>query len=63
MLRYDEEAGFSHHNPLIWDKVNIGMGYHFRCRHEFVVILDKGGASKYVRQMIFDIMNLKAKEV
>lgn len=28
--------------PLVWDKVNQGMGYHWRCRHEFVVMLDKG---------------------
>lgn len=28
--------------PLVWDKVNQGMGYHWRCRHEFVVMFDKG---------------------
>lgn len=42
VLRYAEEAGFSYCKPLVWDKVMQGMGYHFRCRHEFIVMLDKG---------------------
>jgi site-specific DNA-methyltransferase (adenine-specific) len=33
---------FNNSKPLIWDKVNMGMGYHWRCRHEYVVMLDKG---------------------
>ena len=42
LLGYSEEAGFSNVKPLIWDKVNQGMGYHFRCRHEYLVLYDKG---------------------
>lgn len=42
VLGYAEEAGFSYFKPLIWDKVSLGMGYHFRNRHEFIVMLDKG---------------------
>lgn len=37
-----EKGLFSNAKPLIWDKVNMGMGYHWRCRHEYVVMLDKG---------------------
>lgn len=28
--------------PLVWDKVNPGMGYHYRATYEFVVMLEKG---------------------
>ena len=42
ILGYSEEAGFSNYKPIVWDKVNQGMGYHYRCRHEFFVMLDKG---------------------
>jgi site-specific DNA-methyltransferase (adenine-specific) len=42
LLGYSEEAGFSNVKPLVWDKVNQGMGYHFRCRHEYLVLFDKG---------------------
>ena len=27
---------------LIWDKERIGMGYHFRSQHEYLMLLDKG---------------------
>lgn len=33
---------WSNCKPIVWDKVNIGMGYHYRCQHEFFVMLDKG---------------------
>ena len=42
VLGYAEEAGFSYYKPLVWDKVYLGMGYHFRNKHEFIVMLDKG---------------------
>jgi site-specific DNA-methyltransferase (adenine-specific) len=42
VLGYAETAGFSYYKPLIWDKMAIGMGYHFRNQHEFMVLLDKG---------------------
>lgn len=33
---------WSNSKLIVWDKVKIGMGYHFRCQHEFFVMLDKG---------------------
>lgn len=42
VLGYSDEAGFANTKPIVWNKVNIGMGYHFRCQHEFFVMLDKG---------------------
>lgn len=35
-------AGFTFHKPLIWDKVHIGMGYHYRSRYEMVLFFEKG---------------------
>jgi site-specific DNA-methyltransferase (adenine-specific) len=37
-----EAAGFKFWKPLIWDKVKIGMGYHYRARYEFVLFFEKG---------------------
>ena len=37
-----EAAGFKFWKPLVWDKVAIGMGYHYRCRYEFVLFFEKG---------------------
>lgn len=37
-----EGAGFKLWKPLIWDKCHIGMGYHYRARHEFILFFEKG---------------------
>lgn len=37
-----EAAGFKWWAPLVWDKQAIGMGYHYRCRHEFILFVEKG---------------------
>ncbi|HEX4337128.1 MAG TPA: site-specific DNA-methyltransferase [Polyangiaceae bacterium] len=37
-----EAAGFKFWKPLVWDKVRIGMGYHYRSRYEFVLFFEKG---------------------
>lgn len=37
-----EAAGFRFWKPLVWDKKHIGMGYHYRCRHEFILFFEKG---------------------
>jgi site-specific DNA-methyltransferase (adenine-specific) len=36
------ELCFNYSKPLVWDKVNQGMGYHWRGRHEYIVMLEKG---------------------
>jgi site-specific DNA-methyltransferase (adenine-specific) len=35
-------AGFTFWKPLVWDKVQIGMGYHYRARYEFILFFEKG---------------------
>jgi site-specific DNA-methyltransferase (adenine-specific) len=37
-----EAAGFRFWKPIVWDKVAIGMGYHYRARHEFILFFEKG---------------------
>jgi len=58
VLGYAEEAGFSYFKPLIWDKISLGMGYHFRSRHEFIVMLDKGKNRKPKNLSLPDIFKV-----
>jgi site-specific DNA-methyltransferase (adenine-specific) len=37
-----EKAEFYFWKPLVWDKVAIGMGYHYRAQTEFILFFEKG---------------------
>jgi site-specific DNA-methyltransferase (adenine-specific) len=37
-----EGAGFKFWKPLVWDKMKLGMGYHYRSRYEFILFFEKG---------------------
>lgn len=37
-----EKYGFKFWKPLVWDKKQIGMGYHYRARYEFILFFEKG---------------------
>lgn len=37
-----EAAGFKFWKPIVWDKQRLGMGYHYRARHEFILFFEKG---------------------
>lgn len=37
-----EEAGFRFWKGIVWDKVLLGMGYHYRSRHEMILFFEKG---------------------
>lgn len=37
-----EAVGFKFWKPIIWDKMKIGMGYHYRARYETVLFFEKG---------------------
>jgi site-specific DNA-methyltransferase (adenine-specific) len=39
-------AGFHFWNAIVWDKVNIGMGYHYRKSKEYILFFDKKGKSR-----------------
>ena len=34
--------GFKFWKPIIWDKVRIGMGYHYRAQYECILFFEKG---------------------
>lgn len=34
--------GFTFWKRIVWDKMKIGMGYHYRNQHEFVLFFEKG---------------------
>tara|TARA_R100000656_G_scaffold104176_1_gene76036 strand:- start:63187 stop:63900 length:714 start_codon:yes stop_codon:yes gene_type:complete len=36
------EAGFRVWKRLVWDRVVMGMGYHYRAQYEFILFLEKG---------------------
>lgn len=37
-----EAVGFKFWKPLVFDKMRIGMGYHYRARYEFILFFEKG---------------------
>lgn len=37
-----EQAGFKFWKPIIWNKLKIGMGYHFRNQYECILFFEKG---------------------
>lgn len=37
-----ENLGFRFWKPIVWDKMAIGMGYHYRARYEFILFFEKG---------------------
>lgn len=37
-----EAAGFKFWKPIVWDKVHMGMGYHYRAQAEFILFFEKG---------------------
>ena len=59
-----EAAGFNYHKFLVWNKISIGMGYHWRSTHELVIFASKGkrrlnnlGAADVIN--IEDTLNIK----
>jgi len=41
--RESEPTGaVSYSKPLVWDKIDAGMGYHWRSRAEYIIMLERG---------------------
>ncbi|MCD9553057.1 site-specific DNA-methyltransferase [Photobacterium carnosum] len=53
-----EQAGFKFWKPIVWDKVAIGMGYHYRARYEFILFFEKG-KRKLANLSIPDVLEFK----
>jgi site-specific DNA-methyltransferase (adenine-specific) len=37
-----EAAGFKFWKPIVWNKMRIGMGYHYRAKYECILFFEKG---------------------
>ncbi|SQH74451.1 Site-specific DNA-methyltransferase (adenine-specific) [Shewanella benthica] len=37
-----ESVGFKFWKPIVWNKLAIGMGYHYRAKYEFILFFEKG---------------------
>ncbi len=44
-----EAAGFKFWKPIVWDKMRIGMGYHYRAQVEFISFFEKGKRNLFDR--------------
>lgn len=51
-------AGFTFWKPLVWDKMAMGMGYHYRARYELIMFFEKGSRQLTDRSMP-DILEVK----
>jgi len=41
-----ELCGFKFWKPIVWDKMKIGMGYHYRSRYEFILFFERRQGGK-----------------
>ncbi len=37
-----QARGFTYWKRIVWDKMRMGTGYHYRNRHEFILFFEKG---------------------
>ncbi len=49
-------AGLDYIKFLIWDKTSIGMGYHYRSRHELIAFASKGTARPVNDRGVADVL-------
>ncbi len=43
-----DKAGWKYRNILCWNKINFGMGYHWRNQMEFIIYATKGKPKRFV---------------
>lgn len=53
-----EDAGFKFWKPIVWDKMTMGMGYHYRARYEFILFFEKG-KRKLLDLSVPDVLPIK----
>nr|WP_304502600.1 site-specific DNA-methyltransferase [Brevibacillus daliensis] len=42
MSLWMQKVGFTIKNCIVWDKVNMGIGWQYRFQHEFIIFAVKG---------------------
>ena len=58
----DYPPPFDHLKTLVWDKITSGMGYHYRCRYEVILMFDKGKNRRLNDLSIPDVLCFKRVE-
>lgn len=56
-----DRAGFKFWNAIVWDKGRMGMGYHYRRQHEFILFFEKrqGGKGRRLHDLgVSDIIKV-----
>jgi site-specific DNA-methyltransferase (adenine-specific) len=56
--RESDCLNFRYSKPLVWNKIDAGMGYHWRARHEYIVMLEKG-RRKLNNLSLSDVLSFK----
>lgn len=51
-------AGLDYIKFLVWDKTTIGMGYHYRSRHELIAFASKGQAHAVNDRGVADVLRI-----
>ncbi|RKZ05697.1 site-specific DNA-methyltransferase [Candidatus Fermentibacteria bacterium] len=41
-IKAAKNEGWAYWKRIVWDKMQMGMGYHYRNRHEFILFFEKG---------------------
>jgi len=44
-----EKTGWTFRNLIVWDKKNMGMGYHWRNQAEYICYVSNGSVKKYIK--------------
>lgn len=60
MLEICHDSPFVNVKPLVWDKTVMGMGYHYRAQHEYIIMLDKEKNRRLNDLGVADILSYKA---
>ncbi len=58
----DYAPPFDHLKTLVWDKLSMGMGYHYRCCYELILMFDKGKNRRLNDLSIPDVIQCKRIE-
>lgn len=59
MKRSAREVGLKVWKRLVWDKLKIGMGYHYRAQYEFVLFCEKPPGRQLTDKSIPDVLRFE----
>jgi len=59
-----ERTGFTFWKPIIWDKMKMGTGYHYRAQYEMILFFEKGKRNLNSRKVrdVLRVPSLRGKD-